>query len=212
MNEFTATIIRSIYISGVATLLACSWSIPLAYLIVFKYRYNVIIEAIIEAFVGVPTVFLGLMLYMLFSSSGFLGFLKLLYTPIAIIIGESFLITPLIVSTSYRSLKEKAFLYNELALTLGANTIQRAMIIIKQSLHSLIASCMMGFSRAIGELGIATMVGGNIKGYTRVMTTAIALEIAKGSFEEALALGLILLIITISISITVKIISKVYSI
>uniref|UniRef100_A0A7J3MWV5 ABC transporter permease subunit n=1 Tax=Ignisphaera aggregans TaxID=334771 RepID=A0A7J3MWV5_9CREN len=203
------TVFRSIYIAGTATLLSCLWSIPLAYIITFRFRNRYIVEALTEAFVGIPTVVLGLLLYMLFSSSGPLGSLKLLYTPTAIIIGESILITPLIVSTIYRSLKDTAALYSELALSLGANKYQKTVFVLNQSISSIIASCIMGFSRAIGELGIAMMIGGNIKGYTRVMTTAIALEIAKGEFEEAIALSLILLLLTVSISIAVKLLTRV---
>lgn len=211
-DEFMGTILRSIYISGTATVIACSWSMPLVYAITLKFRNKrEVVEAITEACVGIPTVLLGLLLYILFSSSGPLGFLKLLYTPNAIIIGESILITPLIISTTYSSLKDTAKLYSELALSLGAGRGQRALLILSQSASSIVASCIMGFSRAIGELGIAMMIGGNIKGYTRVMTTAIALEVTKGEFEEAVALGLILLMLTISISVAVKLLTRVHT-
>lgn len=211
MAEIINTILRSIMVSGIATLIASLWSIPLAYLLVFRNRGSAFIEAVIETLVGIPTVLLGLLLYILFSSSGPLGFLGLLYTPQAIIIGESILVTPLIISISYRSIKEIAYLYYEFALSIGANRLQRIKLIISQSLPGIIAACITGFSRAIGELGIAMMIGGNIRGYTRVMTTAIALEVAKGNFEEAIVLGIVLLLITIAISIAVKLISKVYT-
>lgn len=204
------TILRSIHISGTATILSSLWSIPLTYALLFRYRGKTIVEAVIESLVGVPTVVLGLILYFLFSSIGPLGFLGLLYTPIAIVIGEAILITPIIISTLYRSLKGVAPLYYELALTLGANKMQIIEFILGQSKPAIIASCIMGFSRAIGELGIAIMVGGNIKGYTRVMTTAIALEISQGRFEEALVLGIALLLLTISISISIKLLLRVY--
>lgn len=208
-NELIATIFRSIHISGMATVLASLWSIPLSYLILFKCKRKTVVEAIIESFVGMPTVLLGLLLYLLFSSSGPLGFLGLLYTPSIMIIGESILITPTIISVYYRSIKDIAPLYHELALTLGANPIQRMELVLSQTKLNIMASCIMGFSRALGELGVAMMVGGNIKGSTRVITTAIALEVAKGNFEEALALGGVLLLITISISLLIRIIIRV---
>ncbi|MEM4465082.1 MAG: ABC transporter permease [Ignisphaera sp.] len=209
MSEVFDTIVRSIIVSGIATALASLWSIPLTYLLVLRNRRAMVMEVIIETLVGIPTVLLGLLLYMLLSSSGPLGFLNLLYTPQAMIIGESILITPLIISVSYRSIRDMAKLYHELALSIGADRFQRIRLIIGQSLPGVVAACITGFSRAIGELGIAMMIGGNIRGYTRVMTTAIALEVAKGNFEEAITLGIALLAITISISIAIKLLSRV---
>ena len=211
VDEVLDTILRSVMVSGVATVLASLWSIPLAYMLVFRGGRAPIIEAVVETLVGIPTVVLGLLLYMMFSSSGPLGFLGLLYTPQAIIIGEAILITPLIISISYRSIRETAHLYYELALSIGANRFQRMRLVVSQSLPGIVASCITGFSRAMGELGVAMMVGGNIRGYTRVMTTAIALEVARGGFEEAIVLGLVLLLITVSISIAVKLLTRVRS-
>ncbi|MFN3267698.1 MAG: ABC transporter permease, partial [Zestosphaera sp.] len=157
-----------------------------------------------------PTVLLGLLLYFALSSSGPLARLKLLYTPQAIIIGESILITPLIISTNYRLLKNAVRTYSELALTLGASRIQTMTLVLRETTPGITASAIMGFSRAIGELGVAMMVGGNISGHTRVLTTAIALGVARGEFEEAVFLGLILLAITMIVTVTLKYLSKVY--
>lgn len=206
-SEFVATVLRSVYISGTATLLASVWSIPAAYAMLIKCR-KALVEAIVESLVGVPTVLLGLLLYFLLSSSGPLGFLDLLYTPAAIVIGESILVTPLIISMCYRSLRDTVGLYYELALSLGASRYQRLKLVLRQFAQHIAASMIMGFARAIGELGIAAMVGGNIRGYTRVMTTAIALEVAKGNFEEAAALGLTLLLIVLSVSTVAKLLTR----
>jgi len=212
-DETIATILRSIYVSGTATLLATTWGIPTSYILTLKRRVG-IVEAIIESLVGVPTVLLGLLLYLLLSSSGPLAPLgiRLLYTPQAIVLGEAILITPLMISTTYRVLKNTVVTYSELALSLGASKTQVMTLIIKESLPGVVASIIMSFSRALGELGIAMMVGGNISGYTRVMTTAIALGVARGDFEEAIVLGLVLLTIMVVISITLKLLNKVYSI
>jgi tungstate transport system permease protein len=200
-------------VSGTATLLASVWSIPTSYVLTLKRRVGVV-EAVIESLVGIPTVLLGLLLYILLSSSGPLAPLgiKLLYTPQAIILGESILVTPLMISTSYRVLKNSVVMYSELALSLGASKTQVMTLVIKESLPGVVASIIMSFSRALGELGIAMMVGGNISGYTRVMTTAIALGVARGEFEEAIALGLVLMAIMVVISVTLKLINKVYGI
>jgi tungstate transport system permease protein len=200
-------------VSGTATLLASVWSLPTSYVLTLKRRVGVV-EAVIESLVGIPTVLLGLLLYLLLSSSGPLAPLgiKLLYTPQAIILGESILVTPLMISTSYRVLKNSVVMYSELALSLGASKTQVMTLIVKESLPGVVASIIMSFSRALGELGIAMMVGGNISGYTRVMTTAIALGVVRGEFEEAIALGLVLMAIMVVISVTLKLINKVYGI
>jgi tungstate transport system permease protein len=200
-------------VSGTATLLASVWSLPTSYVLTLKRRVGVV-EAVIESLVGIPTVLLGLLLYILLSSSGPLAPLgiKLLYTPQAIILGESILVTPLMISTSYRVLKNSVVMYSELALSLGASKTQVMTLVIKESLPGVVASIIMSFSRALGELGIAMMVGGNISGYTRVMTTAIALGVVRGEFEEAITLGLVLMAIMVVISVTLKLINKVYGI
>jgi tungstate transport system permease protein len=202
--------VRSLYISGLATLLSASWSIPAAYLLSFRRRVGAL-EAVVESLVGVPTVLLGLLFYMLLSSSGPLGPLKLLYTPHAIIIGQSILITPLIISTCYRALRLVAAPYLELALSMGASRSQAMMLILRESASGVIASAIMGFSRAVGELGIAMMVGGNIKGSTMILTTAIALGVTRGEFEAAIILGVILLALTIATSLSVKTLMEVGS-
>ncbi len=194
--------LRSLYISGTATLLATMWSMPIAYVIARgKFRR---ILPILEALVGIPTVLIGLFLYFLLCSECPLGFLQLLYTPQAIIIGESILVTPLLISTMYRVLKEKIERYWETAITLGATERQAFMVAIDESMTGLLASIIMAFSRAIGELGVALLVGGNIKGYTRTLTTAIALEVSKGEFENAMELGLVLVFLTLVISLLLR--------
>lgn len=203
-SEILDITLRSLYVSGSATFLSASWSIPAAYFLSLRRRVG-IIEAVIESLIGIPTVLLGLLLFLLLSNSGLLGFLKLLYTPQAIIVGQAILITPLMMSTCYRALRSVAASYLELALSLGASKSQAMILILRESAPGVAASAIMGFSRAVGELGIAMMVGGNIKGFTRVMTTAIALDVTRGEFESAIILGLILLVLTTSTAISVKV-------
>lgn len=210
MNEAFEITIRSICISGLATLLSLTASIPLAYYLSKGSKAAKILIPTFEALIGVPTVFIGLLLYMLLSIRGPLGFLRLLYTPYAIIIGESILIFPLITAILYRVMHSTWATYGELAVTLGASDEQALILMIKQALPGVIAAAIMGFSRAIGELGIALLVGGNIKGYTRVLTTAIALEVSKGSFELALTLGLILITTVLAFSVLARIIERWY--
>ncbi len=197
--------IRSLIISSTATLLSASWSIPISFhLSKSKNRLTVALVGVLNALIGFPTVLIGLLLYMLFSSSGPLGYLDILYTPIAIIIGEAILITPLIISLSYDVFHRAYSEYWETSITLGATSSQAFIKLIEETYGEVVVVFLIGFSRAIGELGVALMVGGNIRGFTRVFTTTIALEVAKGNFEVALFLGLILLIIVSTTSAVIR--------
>ncbi|ABM80206.1 ABC transporter permease [Hyperthermus butylicus] len=210
MGELGDIVFRSIYVSGTATLLASLWSIPLAYLIASRRRLQAL-APILEALVGIPTVLVGLLLYMLLSRSGPLGFLDLLYTPQAIIIGEAVLVTPLVTSVAYRVLRHGFEVYGELAYSLGATSRQAMITVVREALPGLVASVVMGFSRAIGELGVAFMVGGNIKGYTRTLTTAIALGVSMGEYEFAMRLGAVLLAITLLVSLVARLVQRLWA-
>ena len=204
-SEVVEIIIRSITISGTATFLASLWSIPLSFLLVSRYsKITNLIMGFFNALVGVPTVVVGLFLYMILSRSGPLGFLGMLYTPQAIMLGEAILITPLLVSLLYELFYRTREKYWELALTLGASDRQALKLFLLQSLPEILVVLLLGFSRAIGELGVALLVGGNIKGYTRVMTTAISLEVVKGEFEKALLLGGFLITTVLGISTSIR--------
>jgi len=203
-SELLEITLRSLAISGSATLLSSLWSIPIAYLLAKSRGYSRIFSPIAEALVGAPTVLVGLALYALLCSRGLLGSLQILYTPYAVILGQSILITPLMISISFRALLHSYESYGELALSLGATERQAMILALKEGLPGLLAAEIMSFSRAIGELGVALMIGGNIKGYTRVLTTAIALEVSKGDFELALSLGGILLILMILVSLSLR--------
>ena len=207
LSEVVEILVRSLAVSGTATLLAAAWSVPTALaLVVSESRVSRLIQDILSSLVGIPTVVLGLFLYTMLSRSGPLGFLRLLYTPAAIAIGQAILITPLVISVAVSSLakvKERGW---EVALSLGATGAQAAMTIAHEGLPLLIRSVLVGFSRAIGELGVALMVGGNIKNFTRVMTTAIALGVMKGEYELALALGALLLVTSAAVTIAVRVV------
>jgi tungstate transport system permease protein len=212
VDETLATVLRSVYVSGAATLLAMVWSLPCSLLIATRGRSRVV-EAVVESLVGVPTVLIGLLLYLLLSSSGpvyrLLG-VRLLYTPYAMVLGQAVLVTPLLISTTYRLLRGSARNLWELAVSLGASRAQAALLVLRESLPGIVASGIMGFSRAIGELGVALMLGGNIRGYTRVVATAIAMDVAAGEFEEALTLGGVLLLVVVLVAVCTKLLTRVY--
>jgi len=202
--EVFEIVLRSIIISGTATLLAVLWSIPVSLtLLISESKTSGVLQDLFNSLVSVPTVLLGLLLYMALSRSGPLGFTGILYTPLAISIGEALLITPLMISVTTTSLKKIKDRVWETAMALGATKFQASQVLLREGLPQVVRSILIGFNRAIGELGIALMVGGNIRGYTRVMTTAIALEVIKGDFELAINLGMVFLLITASLTILV---------
>jgi len=182
---------RSVAISASATLLAATWSVPLAYALASRRRPGPLLAAL-EALVGVPTVLVGLLLYTLLSKTGPLGFLGLLYTPHAIIVGEAILVTPLLATTAYRALAPTAGDARLLAETFGAGSWEAAKLALAQAAPGVAGSLAMAFSRAIGELGVALIVGGNIEGVTRTLSTSIALATAMGEYETAIRLGAVL--------------------
>ena len=167
-----------------------------------------------NALMGLPPVLIGLVLYILFSASGPLGFLEILYTPSIMIIAQIILIIPIIVSLSKELLQEIYLEYEELLNSLGATKIDIAVTIIWDARYLLLTCILAGLGRAMSEVGAIMIVGGNILHLTRVMTTTIALENSKGNLELAIALGLILITISFVINFLVyvlKILAQRYS-
>ena len=209
-EEVVEIAFRSLTVSGLATLMASIWSIPLAAALTHsKSKFCRAVLDVLNAMIGMPTVLIGLLLYLLLSRTGPLGVFNLLYTPLAISFGQAILITPLLISLAAEHLGRVRESVSELALSLGATRVQMATTVIRETGPQLVSTVLVTFNRAIGELGVALMVGGNIRKFTRVMTTAIALEVEKGEFELALALGGILLFITILVTIMVRALGRV---
>lgn len=202
------TVVLSLKISFLSTAIAFFFACFFSLTIVGNYEKRKNLVTIFQLFLFIPSVTLGLILYLLFSRKGFLGFLGLLYTSKAVIIGESILIFPLISIFLINGLKERAIEVRDVVLTLGANSFQYAGIIIRESKISLLSSFIVGLSRAIGETGLAMVVGGNIQGETRVMTTAIVLYTMRGDFEAAIGLGIILFVFAIILSCIFLILAK----
>ena len=157
---------------------------------------------------GLPPVVVGLFLYMLFSRSGPLGFLHLLYTPTAMIIAQFVLAFPIITALTQSAIVKVDPVIKLTAKTLGATPFQIALTVIKEARYGIFAGVIAGLGRVMAEVGAILIVGGNIAGYTRVMTTTIALETDKGNFELALALGIILLTLSFIINISLYLLQK----
>jgi tungstate transport system permease protein len=147
-----------------------------------------------------PTVVVGLLVFLLFSRSGSLGGLGLLFTPTVMVIGQVILVAPLMLGLTISALSGVDRVIPDTARSLGASNWQAVGVIIREARFAVMAAVILGFGRAISEVGLALMVGGNIRGFTRVLTTAISLETGKGDIELSIALGIILIIIALIIN------------
>lgn len=193
---------RSLTISVTSTILASLICLPLGGLIHFRnFPGKRFLVSIIQTFFSVPTVAIGLFVFVLFSRAGPLGGFDLMFTPAIMVIGQVLLITPVMLGLTISALSgvDKAIL--DTAMSLGASDFQASVVALREARYAVLAAVIMGFGRAISEIGIALMVGGNIKGFTRVITTAISLETSRGDLELAIALGIILISIALVINI-----------
>jgi tungstate transport system permease protein len=205
--EVYATVYRTIYVAGLGTALACLWSIPIAVILgLYNFRGKWFIKGIFNALLGIPTVALGLLLFLLFSRQGELGFLNLLFTLNGIAIGEAILVTPIIVSFTANALGAADMQLRDLARTLGASGFRTNLTLIRETIWSIVLSLTASFNRCFGELGIATLVGGSILGETRVLTTSIAIWTNFGDFSLAMAYGIILMVLVVVLALTISLI------
>ena len=195
---------RSLFFSGIAVVLAALWGTPIAMLIGLReFRGKIIVKTFINSLIGIPTVVLGLVLYLVFSKGGTLGVLGLLYTPGAIILGEAVLVTPILISIMTNAIEAVDPEIMNLAKTLGASESQASVAVLKEAVNGVLLSNIASFNRAIAELGVALLVGGNIAGLTDVLTTAISRYTQSGDLGLAIALGMILMIIVFLVNIVV---------
>ncbi len=208
--EVYATVYRTIYVAGLGTFLACLWSIPIAVTLgLYNFRGKWVIKGIFNALIGIPTVALGLLLFLLFSRAGELGFLNLLFTLNGIAVGEAILVTPIIVSFTANALGTADIQLRDLARTLGASGLRTDLTLIRETIWSTILSLTASFNRCFGELGIATLVGGSILGETRVLTTSIAIWTNFGDFSLAMAYAIILMAIVVALALTISLIERI---
>ena len=204
VNEFAEIVGLSIGISVAATLIAAAISLPVgASLAVFAFRGRRAIVVLINAFFGLPPVVVGLVLYLALSRSGPLGFLGLLFTPAAMIVAQTILAIPIITALVQRASERAWARYGDELTSDGASRIQAIPQILRIIRAELLTAVLAGFGRTVSEVGAVILVGGNIRGLTRTMTTAIALQTSQGDLPLALALGAVLVGISISISATV---------
>ena len=204
LNEFVQIVALSIGVSLAATVLAAAISLPVgAALAIFPFRGRRAVVVLVNAFFGLPPVVVGLVLYLALSRSGPLGFLQLLFTPGAMIIAQAALATPIITALVHRASERAWAQYGDELTSDGASRFQALPQILAIIRADLVTAVLAGFGRTVSEVGAVILVGGNIRGLTRTMTTAIALQTSQGDLPLALALGAVLVGISISISATV---------
>ena len=191
----------SLLVSGAATILAALAGAPLGlWLAIAEFRGRRFLVWLVQTALSIPAVLIGLVVYILVSRRGLLGSLGLLFTPGAMILAQALLATPIVAALTLAALKSRAREARDLAYSLGASRWRMFGTIVRQGRFAFLTAMIAGFSRVIGETGMTLMVGGNIKGATRVMTTAISLETMKGNFEIGLALGIVLLVVALVVN------------
>jgi tungstate transport system permease protein len=194
-------VMLSLRVSLSAVLCATAIALPVGALIALgRFPGRGAVIALLNSLMGLPPVVVGLVVYLLLSRAGPLGEAGLLFTPSAMIIAQTVLVTPLITALARQTIADLAEEYGDMPFALGASRVSWLATLIWEGRFRLITSVLAGFGRAIAEVGAVMIVGGNINHHTRVMTTAIALETAKGALPLALGLGVILLALTITVN------------
>jgi tungstate transport system permease protein len=207
--ELYGIVYRSLFFSGIAVILATLWGTPIAMLISLReFRGKNLVKTFFNSLIGIPTVVLGLVLFLAFSNGGPLGFLGLLFTPGGIIIGEAILVTPIIISIATSAIEAVDPEIMNLAKTLGASESQASIAVLKEAVNGVLLSNIASFNRAIAELGVALLVGGNIAGLTDVLTTAISRYTARAEIPFAIALGILLMVLVFLINLIVLLARK----
>lgn len=200
-REVVTISLLSLRIAVTATVVAALLGVPLAYLVATReFTGKGALLTLFNTLMALPTVVVGLFCYSFLSRRGPLGFLDLLFTPTGIIIGDIILALPLIVGLTVAAVgavDRRAILT---ARTLGAGPRRETLIVLMEARYALVAALVNGFGRVIAEVGSAMMLGGNIRGYTRTITTAVALETSKGEFAFGMALGIVLLTVALLVN------------
>jgi tungstate transport system permease protein len=203
----------SLKVSTASTILAAAAGIPIAFFIVFRtFRGKGAITTLLNTLLALPTVVVGLLGYSFLSRKGPLGSLDILFTPTAMILGQFILALPIVCALCVAGLKNIDRRVKETALALGASEKQAAFAILSEGRLAVTAAVIAAFGRVFSEVGVSMMLGGNIRFYTRNITTAIALETGRGEFPLAMALGMILIAVALGINILFQITRAVRSV
>lgn len=209
-GEVIGVVFLSLFISVTATIIASLAGMILAIPIALKdFKLKKYIVRLSETFMSIPPVLMGLVVYLLLSRKGPLGELGLLFTPTAMIIAQSLLVFPIVFGLTVSAIGTRGRKIKKNCMALGAGKRDTLILIIKECKVQLLSVAAAGFGRAISEVGAVMMVGGNIKGETRVMTTYIALETGQGKFKEAIIIGVVLLLVAFMVNFILHGLSKI---
>lgn len=199
--EFIRIVLLSLQVTLSALLISAVIALPLgAFIGIARFPGRSAVIIVLNTFMGLPPVVAGLLIYLLLSRSGPLGPLGLLFTPAAMIIVQTLLILPIVASLTRQVVEDLWADYEEQLRSLGSSRLRAVPTLLWDARYSLVTALLAGFGRASAEVGAVMIVGGNIAGYTRVMTTSIALETGKGDLALALALGIILMGMTLMLN------------
>lgn len=191
----------SLQVTLSAVLIACLIGFPLgAFLAVSRFPGRMALVVFLNSLMGLPPVVVGLIIYLLLSASGPLGFMQLLYTPSAMVIAQVVLVTPIVAALARQTIEDLHVEYGDMLRAMRATRWQTISTLLVDARYSLLTAALAGLGRAMAEVGAVIIVGGNIANVTRVMTTTIALETSKGEIALALGLGIILIAISIAIN------------
>ncbi|WP_374722220.1 ABC transporter permease [Peribacillus tepidiphilus] len=183
-------------VSGLATFISLLIGVPLGVGLSYtQFPGKKLLMSVINTAMGFPPVVVGLWVFLLLSRNGPLGFLNLLYTPTAIVIAQAVIASPIIIGLTCAAIMQVDDRLKLQIKALGASRLQSLLLVIREARFSLLAACIAGFGAVVSEVGASMMVGGNIKGYTRVLTTATVMEVSKGHTEVAIGISVILLLL-----------------
>jgi len=200
-ETLTEIVVLSLRVSLTAVAIAAVIGLPVgAALALFKFRGRTFLVVVLNALMGLPPVIVGLIVYLLLSRAGPFGVLGLLFTPAAMIVAQVLLVTPIIAALTRQVVEDLWVEYEEQLRSLGAGPGRAVLTLLWDGRFTLLTAILAGFGRASAEVGAVMIVGGNIDHVTRVMTTAIALEVSKGNLALALGLGIILLALSMGIN------------
>jgi tungstate transport system permease protein len=200
---------RSLAVSGTACLLACGFGLVLgAWIGVARFAGRGALLTVLNTLLAIPSVVVGLVVYLLLSRSGPLGFLGWLFSFQAMVLAQTVLVLPVVTALTRQVVEDVDALHGEQLQSLGAGTLLRSLLLAWDERYALLTVVIASFGRAISEVGAVMMVGGNIDGFTRVMTTAIALETSKGDLPLALGLGMILMGVVLLLNLLIAIVRK----
>ncbi|MDH7592809.1 MAG: ABC transporter permease [Methanomicrobiales archaeon] len=201
--------VRSLVISLIATVLSAAVSIPLGSLLYLReFPGKGAVIGVIQTLYSLPTVIAGLFIFLLLSNAGPFGFLRLLFTPAGMVIAQTVLILPITTGLTIAALSGIGREVRDTLLSLGATEYQSILAILGEARFAICSALLLGFGRAISEVGAAMIVGGNIRGQTRILTTAISLETSIGNFSLSIALGIILLLLALGVNLSLALLGR----